>query len=190
MKASASILLCSLMGALVAVGLVGEGVTEGASAAAPVLEPPPQLVRRMEPAPRFEQDVAHTSPRPSRVIGPPLLTIPRLDLKARIGTDLERGPAWWPVTGRPGGGDTVAVAGHRTTFTRPFYWLERLRTGDSISIRWAGRVHAYRVTGRRVLSAKNLHIADARGYEVLLLSACTPRGSARQRIVVYARPRA
>jgi len=118
------------------------------------------------------------------------INIPRLRLRAKIGLNLAKGPAWWPVTGRPGGGDTIAVAGHRTTYTRPFYWLERLRPGDSIYIRWQGRVHAYRVSGRRILSARNLHIADARGHELLLLSACTPRGSARQRIVVYAWPEA
>lgn len=118
------------------------------------------------------------------------INIPRLHLRVKIGSNLAKGPAWWPVTGRPGGGDTIAVAGHRTTHTRPFYWLERLRPGDSIYIRWQGRVHAYRTSGRRILSAKNLHIADARGHEVLLLSACTPRGSARQRIVVYAWPEA
>ena len=125
---------------------------------------------------------------PANVNGPARINIPRLRLKAEIGSNLAAGPAWWPITGRPGGGDTIAVAGHRTTYTRPFYWLERLRPGDSIYLRWKGRVHAYRVSGRRILSAKNLHIADARGHELLLLSACTPRGSARQRIVVYAWP--
>lgn len=116
------------------------------------------------------------------------INIPRLHLKVPIGTSLKKGPAWWPITGRPGGGDTIAIAGHRTTYTRPFYWLERLQPGDLIYVRWKGRVHAYRMSGRRILSAKNLHIADARGHELLLLSACTPRGSARQRIVVYAWP--
>jgi sortase A len=183
MKASASILLCSLVGALVTFALVGWGSPNGAPASAPAA-----VVRHSAPKPKPAR--AATSPRPVRVAGPPLLNIPRLDLKATIGTSLNRGPAWWPVTGRPGGGDTIAIAGHRTTFTRPFYWLERLRPGNSIYIRWAGRMHAYRVTGRRILSAKHLHIGDARGYEVLLLSACNPRGSARQRIVVYARPRA
>lgn len=67
--------------------------------------------------------------------------------------------------------------------------VDQLQTGDSIYIRWQGRVHPYIVSGRRILSAEDLHIADARGHEVLLLSACNPRGSARQRIVVYARPR-
>jgi sortase A len=128
-------------------------------------------------------------PRPARVSASrPHINIPRLHLEAAIGDDLDKGPAWWPITGRPGGGDTVAIAGHRTTHTRPFYWLERVRPGDRIYIRWRGRVHAYRMSGRRILSAKNMHIADARGHELLLLTACTPRGSARQRIVVYAWP--
>ncbi len=121
---------------------------------------------------------------------PARINIPRLRLKAKIGMSLTKGPAWWRVTGRPGGGDTIAVAGHRTTHTRPFYSLERLRPGDAIYVRWQGRVHAYRMSGRRILSAKHLHIGDARGHELLLLSACTPRGSARQRIVVYAWPEA
>jgi sortase (surface protein transpeptidase) len=51
-------------------------------------------------------------------------------------------------------------------------------------------MHAYRVSGTRILSAQQLHIADARGHEILLLSACHPKGSARQRIVVYAWPQA
>ena len=185
MKASAPILLGSVVGALVAVALVG-GSASGSTPPAPVALPTPGPELHPQPTPKPDR----TSPLPARVAGSPLLNIPRLDLKARIGADLNRGPAWWPVTGRPGGGDTVAIAGHRTTYTRPFYWLERLRPGDAIYVRWAGRMHAYRVTGRRILSAKQMHIADARGYEVLLLSACTPRGSARQRIVVYARPRA
>lgn len=125
---------------------------------------------------------------PARIDSLARINIPRLHLKGRIGTSLNKGPAWWPITGRPGGGDTIAIAGHRTTYTRPFYWLERLQPGDRIYVRWQGRVHAYRMSGRRILSAKNLHIADARGHELLLLSACTPRGSARQRIVVYAWP--
>ena len=198
MKASAPILLGSVVGALVAVAVGGSGASSATVPPAPVvqasprpdLHPEPRLQPEPELHPQPTPKPDRRSPRPAHRAGSPLLNIPRLDLKARIGADLNDGPAWWPVTGRPGGGDTVAIAGHRTTYTRPFYWLERLRPGDAIYVRWAGRMHAYSVTGRRILSAKQLHIADARGYEVLLLSACTPRGSARQRIVVYARPRA
>ncbi len=115
--------------------------------------------------------------------------MPRLRLASLVYEDVDSGPSWWPVTGRPFGGDTVAVAGHRTTHTRPFYYLERLRPGDEVFVSYRGRTQTYVVAGNRVLSARNMHIADARGHEVLLLSACTPRGSASHRLVVYAYPK-
>jgi len=179
MKASASILVSFAVGALVSLVLTGWGSGSGAQV---VAAPQPHIADT-----RVDQRRAASQEAPLPTTA--LINIPRLNLKARIGTSLNKGPAWWPVTGRPGGGDTIAIAGHRTTHTRPFYWLDRLQPGNSIYIRWAGRMHAYRVTGRRLLSAKQLHIGDARGHELLLLSACNPRGSARQRIVVYARPR-
>jgi LPXTG-site transpeptidase (sortase) family protein len=187
MKASASILISFVVGALVTVAIVWWNGDEQASA----LARPMSSVAPKTSASAVRSGASEKS-SPARVVAsnlPPLLNIPKLHLRAKIGTSLDMGPAWWPVTGRPGEGDTIAVAGHRTTHTRPFYWLDRLQTGDAIYIRWHGQTHAYRVSGRRILSAERLHIADARGHEVLLLSACTPRGSARQRIVVYARPR-
>jgi sortase A len=185
MKAGASILLSFVVGALVTAALVGWDASSSVEAAQPAARPKPASQQTIAVAPTMPASAASEQV----VRGPALINIPRIHLKARIGTSLDRGPAWWPVTGRPGGGDTIAIAGHRTTHTRPFYWLDRLRPGDSIYVRWAGRMHAYRVSGHRILSARQLHTADARGHEVLLLSACTPRGSARQRIVVYAWPR-
>ena len=186
MKASVPIILSFVVGTLVTVAFVRWSV-DGQAAALPVPHVVPVAT---------ETSVARgrptTTPPAAPAVKPPaptLLNIPRLHLKAKIGTDLDVGPAWWPVTGRPGGGDTIAVAGHRTTHTRPFYWLDQLQTGDAIYVRWQGQVYPYTVSGRRILSANDLHIADARGHEVLLLSACNPRGSARQRIVVFARPR-
>ena len=119
-----------------------------------------------------------------------MISIPRLHLKSRVypSAQLNLGPAWWPVTGRPGGGDTVAIAGHRTTHTHPFYYLERLRRSDVVYVRYRGRAYRYRVTSSHVIPATDLHIADAVGHERLLLSACTPRGSAAFRLVVEARP--
>jgi sortase A len=134
----------------------------------------------------------HTSAVERRAVelSPPRLSIPRLHLRSRVfsAAQLNRGPAWWPVTGRPGGGDTVAIAGHRTTHTHPFYYLERLRAGDAIYVTYRGRAYRYRVASTRVIPASNEHIADAVGHERLLLSACTPRGSAAYRLVVEARP--
>lgn len=120
------------------------------------------------------------------------INIPTLHLKTAVTMNVDAGPAFWPVTGRPGGGDTIAIAGHRTTHTRPFTHLNRLRHGDRIYIRYNGKVHAYEVTGYRVLSVRHMHIANAIGHERLLLTACSrPDGtptSASWRIVVYALP--
>jgi sortase A len=184
MKTSVAIALSLVVGALVTSTVLARG-SNGQTASYVSTSPQPA---RAKPAPTRVLRERIRKPAAGGRESRPRINIPRLHLKAEIGHDLDQGPAWWPITGRPGDGDTIAIAGHRTTHSRPFYWLERVRPGDRIYIRWQGRVHAYRMSGRRILSAKNLHIADARGHELLLLTACTPRGSARQRIVVYAWP--
>jgi LPXTG-site transpeptidase (sortase) family protein len=120
------------------------------------------------------------------------LNIPSIGLRERVTMDVDAGPAFWPVTGRPGGGDTIAIAGHRTTHTHPFYSIDRLRRGNRIYVRYLGRMRAYVVTGHRVLDVRHMHIADARGHEVLILTACARSDgsptSAQYRIAVYALP--
>ena len=183
----AAVLLTSAL----ALGL-GAGFAVATEAAGDEGSPPPPP--KAEPA---HAVVSRVAPVPARVVlhdrrGPSVstLAVPRLHLRSRIfaAAELDRGPAWWPVTGRPGGGDTVAIAGHRTTHTQPFYFLDRLRRDDRIYVRYDGATHAYRVTDTRVVPSSDLHIADAIGHERLLLSACTPRGSAAFRLVVQAQP--
>jgi LPXTG-site transpeptidase (sortase) family protein len=118
---------------------------------------------------------------------PPSINIPRLHLKSRIYRYQDSGPTWWPNTGRPGHGRVLAIAGHRTTHTRPFRYISELRPGDVIYIRW-GRVHRYVVHGKRVYRDTDRHIMDSHGREELRLSTCTPPGSARFRLVVFAKP--
>jgi LPXTG-site transpeptidase (sortase) family protein len=179
---TAALALGAGAGFFVRTGVAGDAGPEGApplrAHASQALWPRVQLPHPV--APRVQPSV-----RPS-------LRIARLHLKSRIfgSAQLDRGPAWWPITGRPGGGDTIAVAGHRTTHTRPFYFLERLRPGDRITIAYQGLTYVYRVSRSRVVSSENLHIADAVGHERLLLTACTPRGSAQFRLVVEALPAA
>jgi sortase A len=142
------------------------------------------------PATRHVPRRTYAPPKPQRLyVGPPKISIPRLHLRSRVYplAELDRGPAWWRITGRPGGGDTVAIAGHRTTHTHPFYYLDRVRPGDLVYVTYRGHAYRYRVRDSRVVPSSDLHIADAVGYERLLLTACTPRGSAAFRLVVEAR---
>jgi LPXTG-site transpeptidase (sortase) family protein len=187
MRRTALVLVSALTVGAGAGFFVHTGMAEDAE---PEGAPPSRAYSSVVPPRPAQLEVPQTARRDRHSTAPPRLWIPRLHLKSRIyaSSRLDRGPAWWPITGRPGGGDTIAVAGHRTTHSRPFYFLERIRRGDRIHVAYLGRTYVYRVSRTRVLSAGNLHIADAVGRERLLLTACTPRGSARFRLVVEARP--
>jgi LPXTG-site transpeptidase (sortase) family protein len=186
MRRTALVLTSALIVGAGAGFFVHTGMAEDAE---PVAAPAPQAQFRQVPPLRTQPVVREAVPR-EKHFAAPTLAIPRLELKTRIfaSSRLDRGPAWWPITGRPGGGDTIAVAGHRTTHTRPFYFLERLQPGDEVHVSYEGERHVYRVSQSRIVSAGNLHIGDAVGYERLLLTACTPRGSAEYRLVVEALP--
>lgn len=115
------------------------------------------------------------------------LIIPRLHLNEPVGTDVDAGPAFYPGSGRPGEPYTIAIAGHRTTHTRPFWSLDVLARGDRITIVSRGVRHRYVVTGWRVVAPTNWGVASERGHERVILTTCTPRFSARERLVVYAK---
>ncbi len=120
------------------------------------------------------------------------LTIPRIGASYLVvqGTDqgsLEKGPGHYPSTALPGLGQTVAIAGHRTTYLAPFRHIDALRPGDQIVIRMPYGRFVYTVQYHRIVSPTAWWITHDVGYERLVLSACNPLYSAAQRIVVFAR---
>lgn len=106
------------------------------------------------------------------------------------GTDtasLEMGPGHYPATAFPGvPGDTVAIAGHRTTYLAPFRYLNDLKPGDLIVLSMPYARFTYRVQVQRIVTPTSLWITANKGYERLVLSACNPLYSASQRIAVFA----
>ena len=106
------------------------------------------------------------------------------------GTDtssLESGPGHYPATAFPGvPGDTVAIAGHRTTYLAPFRYLNELEPGDLIVLSMPYARFTYRVQKQQIVTPTSLWITANRGYERLVLSACNPLYSASQRIAVFA----
>ena len=120
------------------------------------------------------------------------LVIPRIGLNAIIvqGTDtdsLEKGPGHYSSTALPGLGQTVAIAGHRTTYLAPFRHIDALRPGDRISVQMPYGRFIYTVQYHRIVTPYAWWITRDVGYERLVLSACNPLFSAAQRIVVFAR---
>ena len=106
------------------------------------------------------------------------------------GTDtssLERAPSHYPATAFPGLGQTMAVAGHRTTYLAPFRNINALKPGDRIVLDMPYARFTYVVQYDKIVSPTALWITRNMGYERLVLSACNPLYSAAQRIVVFAR---
>jgi sortase A len=106
------------------------------------------------------------------------------------GTDtpsLEKGPGHYPQTAFPGLGETVAIAGHRTTYLAPFRNINTLNPGDRIVLTMPYARFTYVVQYRRIVLPTALWVIKNVGYERLVLSACNPLYSAAQRIIVFAR---
>jgi sortase A len=120
------------------------------------------------------------------------ITIPRIGASYDVvqGTDeasLEKGPGHYPATAFPGLGETVAIAGHRTTYLAPFRHLDALKPGDRIVLRMPYAVFTYAIQYRRIVLPTALWVTHDVGYERLVLSACNPLYSAAQRIIIFAR---
>lgn len=104
--------------------------------------------------------------------------------------DLKLGPGHYPDSAAPGDDGNLAIAGHRTTYGRPFWALDELREGDTIhvvdreGIEW---VYAYRE--QRVVSPGDVWVVGddplGTGAPTITLTTCHPRFSAAQRLIAW-----
>ncbi|HTU94570.1 MAG TPA: class E sortase [Solirubrobacteraceae bacterium] len=120
------------------------------------------------------------------------IEIPRIGNTYNVvqGTDtssLEEGPGHYPETALPGMGQTVAIAGHRTTYLAPFRYLNQLTSGDRIFVTMPYGKFTYVVQYQRIVKPTQVSVIDNVGYDRLVLSACNPLYSAAQRIIIFAR---
>jgi len=113
-----------------------------------------------------------------------------------VGTDeLRDGPGHYGTTPMPGMPGNASIAGHRTTWGAPFNRVDELEPGDEITVRTIQGTFTYRVIpqesgkGHFIVSPDRIDVLD-QDFEVapnrLTLTACHPKFSARQRIIVVA----
>ncbi|MDQ6836388.1 MAG: class E sortase [Actinomycetota bacterium] len=120
------------------------------------------------------------------------IDIPRIGASYTVvqGTDtvsLQKGPGHYPGTAFPGLGQTVAIAGHRTTYLAPFKRLNDLHHGNRIVLRMPYGRFTYLVQYQRIVRPSAVWVTHNVGYDRLVLSACHPLYSAAQRIIIFAR---
>jgi sortase A len=122
------------------------------------------------------------------------IRIPEIDVSQVIveGTDggtLRKGPGHYPETPLPGVRGTVAIAGHRTTYGAPFRDLDKLDKLDEIVVEMPYGRFVYRVEKSQIVDPSATYVTRRVGYDRLVLTACHPKYSAAQRIVIFARYR-
>jgi sortase A len=118
--------------------------------------------------------------------------VPRMGVSMVLvnGTDhdtLKQGPGRDERTFMPGENRLVYIAGHRTTYAAPFSHIDRMKTGDRVTIDVPYGTFIYAVTKHRIVKATDLSVLRSPRHEVVELQACHPRFFASHRYIVYAR---
>jgi len=129
-------------------------------------------------------------PTPQVVLGK--IEIPKLGVTGDIQegitlTAINRGPGHWPGTPKPGEPGNMVIAGHRTTYTKPFNRINELVAGDKVIFRMPNGTFTYEVRGVIIVPAAHIGIAGPSDARVATLFACHPLHSAAQRIVAKLR---
>ncbi|MDP1819201.1 MAG: class E sortase [Acidimicrobiales bacterium] len=136
------------------------------------------------------------------------IRIPRIGLDKTVVegvgvSDLKKGPGHYPESPLPGQKGNAAIAGHRTTYGAPFNRVDELKPGDEIFVTTVQGEFRYLVQdtadddgrimeeggdgdGHQIVSPSQVEVLEDKGDDRLTLTACHPKYSARQRIVIVA----
>jgi sortase A len=157
-----------------------------------------QLQREWSGQPAPKGDPKQAAPRRvARGKGLAVIDIPKIQLENKIvvegvGRDeLRKGPGHVPSTVPPGQPGTFGVSGHRTTYGAPFYRLDELEKGDTITVVTREAIYTYTVSRTAVVRPTDTQVLDnVRGPNgglkaTITLTTCHPRYSARRRLVVF-----
>jgi len=130
-------------------------------------------------------------------VGNPLtrMEIPKLGVDVMVveGTTpaaLRAGAGHYPETPLPGEPGNVAIAGHRTTYGRPFNDMDKLQPGDQVILTTPIGKHTYEViSAPGVVKPTDWRpiLNHPRKGSYLTLTSCHPEGSADYRIWVRAK---
>lgn len=112
---------------------------------------------------------------------------------------LRAGAGHYPNTPLPGEVGNVGIAGHRTTYGKPFNRLDEVEIGQEIRLETPVAVHTYRVVAAPqdapapcpngacwITNPQDWGVVGPTEDALLTLTTCHPKGSARQRLILRA----
>lgn len=127
-----------------------------------------------------------------------VIEIPRIDLQRVVvegvtKADLKKGPGHYPGTPLPGQAGNSGIAGHRTTYGAPFNRIDEIRPGDEIILTTPQGRFVYEAVPAEgsdqawyVVDPSDVSVLEDKGDNRITLTACHPKYSAKQRIIVNA----
>ena len=126
------------------------------------------------------------------------IVIPRLHLRMQIVSGisddrLALGVGWYRRSPKPGSKGNIGLAGHRTTFPAPFYFLDKMRIADSVILIVGNELHRYLVKANEVgepydvVQPDNIGVLAYLGFDSVTLTTCTPIGTVKERLIVHAK---
>ena len=159
-------------------------------------------VPRVTPEPELPPAEAPILPEPGHGETFAILHVPRwgADHQAPISQGVSKadildvlGIGHYPGTAMPGQIGNFALAGHRTTYGKPFHRAAELEVGDPLVVRTEDHWFVYRVTESFVVLPHQVEvIAPAPGrpgeeptMAMLTITTCHPMFSARERFIVH-----
>lgn len=132
------------------------------------------------------------------------IKIPRIDVDTVVveGTTasaLRAGAGHYPNTPLPGEDGNVAIAGHRTTYGKPFNRMDEIPVGEQIRLETPLATYVYRVMASPdgvstvcpngacwITTPNDWGVVGPTDGAMLTLTTCHPKGSAAQRLILRA----
>lgn len=134
----------------------------------------------------------------------PSIEVDKVVVRGVAVADLRKGPGHYSQTSLPGNPGNASIAGHRTTYGAPFNRIDELVPGDEITVTSVQGDFTYRVldptaayageidqvdsigAGHIIVNPSAVWVLGDFGDDRLTLTACHPKLSSRQRIIVAA----
>lgn len=152
-----------------------------------------QKERRLDPtAPLIAEPQLASARRGARLarLRIPSIEVDEIVVEGVSGRELAVGLGRYPSSAPIGARGSLGIAGHRTGWGDPFLRLNELRPGDRILLTTRKSRFVYEVTGRTVVNPDERWVLrgdpDVEAPFELTLTTCTPIGTARDRLIVWA----
>ena len=128
------------------------------------------------------------------IIEVPKIGLSRVVVEGTSRAELKKGPGHYIGTPFPGQPGNVGIAGHRTTYGAPFNRIDELQAGDEVILSSSQGRFTYKVIPAPTqptqawyaVSPSQVEVLDDFGDDRVTLTACHPKYSAKQRIIVHA----